>query len=409
MQRKQIGVFFGGQSPEHEVSVITGLQVVAALDPSQFDVTPVYVTKDGHWFIGNNLGDITRYADIPALLSKAREVALASGPGRTLALVERKSSFIGSSKEILLDVAFLAFHGGSGENGAVQGLCETLNVPFTGSGIAASALGMDKVLSKKMCQMVGVPVVDWLEVWEYEWRGREAAKLEEIESQIGFPAIVKPVRLGSSIGIARVVNQADLDNAIEEAFRYDASVMIEKCVPNLREINCSVLGDGSDCQVSVLEEPVSKEGILSFKDKYMRDGLSSKSGGSKSRGSKSRQGEGMASLDRLIPAPISQELGEEISKLARQIFKALNCSGVVRIDFLMDDALQKVWFNEINTIPGSFSFYLWQPTGLPFEALVQKLVELAISSYENRSGRVRSYDVNLLATRSKGGLKGGKS
>lgn len=404
MQRKRIGVFFGGQSPEHEVSVITGLQVVAALDTAQFEVTPVYVTKDGHWFIGSHLGDITRYADIGALLSKAREVALATGPGRTLALVERKSSFIGSAKEILLDVAFLAFHGGAGENGAVQGLCETLNVPFTGSGIAASAMGMDKVVSKKMCQMVGVPIVDWLEIWEYEWRGKEAAKLEEIESQIGFPAIVKPVRLGSSIGIARVVNREDLDNAIENAFRYDASVMVEKCVPNLREINCSVLGDESDCQVSVLEEPVSKEGILSFKDKYMRDDSSSKSGGSKSR-----QGAGMASLDRLIPAPISQELGQEISRLARQIFKALNCSGVVRIDFLMDDALQKVWFNEINTIPGSFSFYLWQPTGLPFEELVKKLVDLAISSYENRSGRVRSYEVNLLATRSKGGLKGGKS
>lgn len=404
MQRKRIGVFFGGQSPEHEVSVITGLQVVAALDPSQFEVTPVYVTKDGHWFIGARLGDITRYADIPALLSKAREVALATGPGRTLALVERKSSFIGSSKEILLDVAFLAFHGGAGENGAVQGLCETLSVPFTGSGIAASALGMDKVLSKKMCQMVGVPVVEWLEVWEYEWRGKEAAKLEEIETQIGFPAIVKPVRLGSSIGIARVLNRAGLDNAIEAAFRYDASVMIEKCVPNLREINCSVLGDGPNCQVSVLEEPVSKEGILSFKDKYMRDGSPSKSGGAKSR-----PGEGMASLERLIPAPVSPELGDEIRILARQIFKALNCSGVVRIDFLMDDALQKVWFNEVNTIPGSFSFYLWQPTGLSFEALVQKLVDLAISSYENRSGRVRSYEVNLLATRSIGGLKGGKT
>ena len=237
MQRRRIGVFFGGQSPEHEVSVITGLQVVAALDPSRFEVTPVYVTKDGHWYIGSQLGDIKQYAAIPSLVEKVTEVSVASGPGRTLALVGRKMSFLGAPKEILLDVAFLAFHGGSGENGAVQGLCETFNVPFTGSGIAASAIGMDKVLSKKMCQMVGVPIVEWVEVWEFDWRGKEAANLAEIADKIGFPAIVKPVRLGSSIGIAKVKDVTELDNAIEEAFRYDASVLIEKCIPNLREIN----------------------------------------------------------------------------------------------------------------------------------------------------------------------------
>ncbi len=404
MQRRRIGVFFGGQSPEHEVSVITGLQVVAALDPSRFEVTPVYVTKDGHWYIGSQLGDIKQYAAIPSLVEKVTEVSVASGPGRTLALVGRKMSFLGAPKEILLDVAFLAFHGGSGENGAVQGLCETFNVPFTGSGIAASAIGMDKVLSKKMCQMVGVPIVEWVEVWEFDWRGKEAANLAEIADKIGFPAIVKPVRLGSSIGIAKVKDVTELDNAIEEAFRYDASVLIEKCIPNLREINCSVLGGGVECQVSVLEEPVSGEGVLSFKDKYMRDGSSAKSGGAKTE-----RAAGMASLDRLIPAPISQELGDEIGNLAIKVFKALNCSGVVRIDFLMDDATQNVWFNEINTIPGSFSFYLWQPTGIPFDSLVEKLIDLAISSFENRSGRVRSYEVNLLASRSAGGLKGGKS
>jgi len=409
MQRKRIGVFFGGPSPEHEVSVITGLQAAAALDSPQFDVTPVYVTKGGHWYVGPSVGKIEAYADLPKLMKSSIEVSLAPGKGRTLALIPRKAPFIGRSREIHLDVAFLAFHGGPGENGAVQGLCEAMNVPYTGSGVVASAIGMDKVLSKKICRMADIPIVEWLEFWEADFRGKEDDCLREIETTLGFPVIVKPVRLGSSIGISKVHNAVELDRAIEEAFRYDASVLIERCIPNLREINCSVLGNKQECTVSVLEEPVSEEGFLSFKDKYMRQGASrSKSGGVKAplRGSDTS---GMASLDRIIPAPISDELAGQISDLAKSVFRALDCSGLVRIDFLMDDTSQQVWFNEINTIPGSLSFYLWQPAGIPFDALVEKLVDLAIYKFEDRSRRVRSYEVNLLAERSAGGLKGGKA
>ena len=403
MQRARVGVFFGGQSPEHEVSVITGLQAVAALDSDRFEVTPVYVSKAGHWFIGSGLGHIEGYSDIPSLLKNATEVAVASGPGRTLALVPRKSSWFGKQQELLLDVVFLAFHGGPGENGAVQGLCESMNVPYTGSGVLASSIGMDKVVSKKTCKMAGVPVVDWVEVWEPEWRGKEENRLPEIEQAIGFPAIVKPVRLGSSIGIKKVDTRIELDAAIEEAFRYDASVVVEKCVPNLREINCSVLGNREHCRVSVLEEPVSAEGLLTFKDKYMRPTR----GGGKAGSSKTGHAEGMASLDRIIPAPISEELAEHIEGLAKTIFGALDCSGLVRIDFLMDNVTKQVWFNEINTIPGSLSFYLWKPAGIPFDELVKELVTIAIAKFEDRSRRVCSYEVNLLAERASGGMKGG--
>jgi D-alanine-D-alanine ligase len=436
MQRTRIGVFFGGQSPEHEVSVITGLQAAAALDSTRFDVVPVYVSKGGHWFIGRDIGRIESYSDLSALAGGATEVALAPGPGRTLSLIPRHAPFVGRPKEVLLDVVFMAFHGGPGENGAVQGLCEALNVPYTGSGVVASGIGMDKVLSKKMGRLSGVPVVEWVELWESDWRGNEESSMREIASELGFPAIVKPVRLGSSIGISRVKNTEELDRAVEEAFRYDASVMVEKCVANLREINCSVLGNREECRVSVLEEPVSPEGFLSFKDKYMRQGGSPASTGSKNAasarggaksmgvaapglgasglgasGSKTPQAEasGMASLDRIIPAPISEELATRISDLAKTMFTALDCSGLVRIDFLMDDETEQVWFNEINTIPGSLSFYLWQPAGIPFDELVGTLVDLALHKFEDRSRRVRSYDVNLLAERSAGGLKGGKA
>ena len=412
MQRTRVGVFFGGQSPEHEVSVITGLQAVSALNPTHYEVTPVYVSKAGHWFIGEGMDQIERYSDLPSLFKTAREVAVAPGPGRTLSLVGKKRSLFQSGFEQLLDVAFLAFHGGPGENGAIQGLCEAMNVPYTGSAVMASSIGMDKIMSKKVCQMAGVPVVEWVELWEKEWRGEEEKQLAKIEQQLGFPAIVKPVRLGSSIGIKKVETALDLDGAIEEAFRYDASVVIETCISPLREINCSVLGNRDNCRVSVLEEPVSAEGFLSFKDKYMRQGPGEgKVGGAKSfgveRGEEEAGGTGMASLDRLIPAPISKELAEQIEGLAKSVFKALDCSGLVRIDFLMNDKSKQVWFNEINTIPGSLSFYLWKPAGIPFDELVQKLVELALEKFEDRSRRVRSYEVNLLAGRSGAGLKGG--
>jgi len=407
MQRTKIGVFFGGQSPEHEVSVITGLQAAAAMNPAQFDVIPIYVTKAGHWFWGEDLGKIESYKNIPALLKKSTEVSIAPGSGRTLALIPREAAVFGRKKEITIDVAFLAFHGGAGENGAVQGICEAMNVPYTGSGVGASAIGMDKVMAKKVCHLAGIPVVEWVEVWESDWRSKEEIQLNEIESKLEYPVIVKPGRLGSSIGISKVNHRAELDGAIEEAFRYDVSVVVERCIPNLREINCSVLGSKQETQVSVMEEPVSADGVLSFKDKYMRPGSTSKHSGSKAENVSSA--EGMASLDRLIPAPISDDLKTRIGDLAQKIFLELDCSGLVRIDFLMNNDTQEVWFNEINTIPGSLSFYLWKPSGIAFDKLVERLINLAVAKFEDRSRRVRSYDVNLLAERSAGGLKGGKS
>ncbi len=403
MARTQIGVFFGGQSPEHEVSVITGLQAAAALSTQGNSVVPVYISKAGRWYVGDQLKDIKAFGDVPKLLSQCAEITLAPGPGRSLALIPRHRGRFKTNREIVLDVAFLAFHGSSGENGSVQGLCETMTVPYTGSGVAASALGMNKVLSKKACLFVGVPVVDWVEVSESSFRNKEEAELTRIETSLGFPAIVKPISLGSSIGIARVENRAELDAAIEEALRYDAHVLVEKCVPNLREINASVLGDGVDSRVSVLEEPLGTEGVLSFKDKYMNDSSGGKTSSSKS------MGEGMASLGRVIPAPVTEDEAVLIREMALKVFAALDCSGVVRIDFLMDAITGEVWFNEINTIPGSLSFYLWEPTGVPFDSLVQTLVDLAIHRFEERTRRVRSYDVNLLAERSAKGLKGSKS
>ncbi len=398
MHRYPVAVFFGGPSPEHEVSVITGLQAVSALKGRGHDVLPVYVSKGGRWFTGDGLDDVGLYKNLSALQKAADEMALAPGPGRSLRLIPVDQPLLGRQDGVLVDCVLLAFHGGAGENGGVQGLCESLGVPFTGSGVMASSVGMDKVRAKRLCQADGIPVVEWVEVTEQAWVGDEDARLDHIIDTLGFPAIVKPVHLGSSIGIARVEERSELEAAVEEAFRYDASVMIERCVTNLREINCSVLGAAGDRTVSVLEEPVSGDGTLSFEDKYVR-GLGGK-------GSKGRSEAGMASLDRIIPARVEDEVAERIGDLAGRIFDALDASGVARIDFLMDDATNEVLFNEINTIPGSLSFYLWEPTGVPFGELLEKLLALAINRFETRSRRVSTFETNLLDARASGGLKG---
>ena len=393
MQRYRTAVFFGGPSPEHEVSVITGLQAVHALQEKGLEVLAVYVSKGGRWFIGDGLYQVSAFKDLAAVEREAREMALAPGPGRSLRLVPLEQPFLGRSEAVLVETVLLAFHGGSGENGSVQGLCESLGVPYTGSGVMASAVGMDKVRAKILARQAGVPVVEWVELTEKGWGGAEEACMDRVESELGYPAIVKPVHLGSSIGIARVANRKALEDAIEEAFRYDASVMVERCVSNLREVNASVLGTADDSRVSVLEEPVSGDGTLSFEDKYMRGGST-------------KGAAGMASLDRRIPAPIPEEMAESIRQLARTVFAALDGCGVARIDFLVDNASGEVFFNEINTIPGSLSFYLWEPAGLGFPELVLELIRLAEYRFEERVRRVRTFESNLLSTRASGGLKG---
>lgn len=393
-RKTRVGVWFGGQSPEHEVSVISALQAAAALDPDRFVPVPVYVSKQGRWYAGNHLLELERYQDIPSLVAHATEVALAPGTGPTARLVPVRGPFLGRAEPIVLDVVFLGFHGGSGENGGVQGMCEMLGVPYTGSGVLSSAAGMDKVVAKTLCRLAGVPVVPWQVIAENEWRGHEDAVLKTVQDALGMPLIVKPVRLGSSIGIAKVTTAEQLEAAMEDAFRYDTRALIEQCVPNLREINASVLGRGAKCRVSVLEEPVSADSVLSFKDKYQR-----------SAGKSS----GMASLDRLIPAPLDEDMAERIRELAVQSFAALDGAGVARIDFLMDAETGDVYFNEINTIPGSFSFYLWEPAGLPFRELLSELIDLAFERFEENNARVQSYDINLLQERAVRGLKGSKS
>lgn len=410
--QQAIGLVFGGVSPEHEVSVISALQIAAALQDTAFEVVPVYISKEGLWFTGDLLLDMASYKDLDRLKQQAEPVMLEPAAYGGVLLANRaESGWLRKKKPgKKLDVLFLALHGAEGEDGSLQGLCETYNVPYTGSGVFGSALGMDKVHSKIVCRDQGVPIVSFVGIRESEWADQEEVWLDRIEKELGYPVIVKPARLGSSIGITRAETREKLDSAIEEAFRFDEKVICEYTVRNLREINCSVMGTPDEAEASLLEEPIaaSEKDILSFKDKYMREDAS----GSKTTGVKAEKrspaGEGMASLDRMIPAPISDELTQKIRSLAVAIFQLFECSGLARIDFMLDDATGEVYFNEINTIPGSFSFYLWGPAGVSFEDLATRLIKIALERHQVKNNRVRSYDVNLLALHSTRGAKGSK-
>lgn len=382
-------VAFGGVSPEHEVSVISGIQAAMSLKESGTAVLPLYITKQGAWLTGESLLDLSSYKDLKNIANLAKSCSiLVDSNGIPALRIEEKGFFkkptLQSIKAILL-----AFHGSDGENGAFQGLCEQYNIAYSGSPVMASAVGMDKDSTKRLCREAGIPTVPGISFWESEWVATKSNILSQLNS-LGFPLFVKPARLGSSIGVAKAKDEISLKEAIETAFRYDSKLVVEKAIQPLKEINCSVLGTAEENRPSVCEQPRGSTEVLSFKDKYQ-----SSSGG-----------KGMASASRLIPAPISDEKTKEIQDLSCKIFSLLGCAGVARLDFLVNEETEEVFFNEINTIPGSLSFYLWEKTDLRFSGLVNELVNIAVKSHQQKNGRIRSYDTNLLSEKSAKGLKG---
>ena len=407
-----VGVALGGVAPEHEVSIISALQAAAALDRDQYTPVPLYIAKDGTWYTGDALLNVDRYTDLDSLLEAATPVALRPTPHGHIELIETRDAgaferFSRPPRRIQVDVMLLGLHGGAGEDGGLQGLCETFNVPYTSTGVFGSALGMDKVMSKRVCEQAGIPVVEFVSFREDEWAYQEDEGLDQCEDEIGYPVVVKPARCGSSIGIARADTREELDAAIEDAFRYDSKVIVERAVEAMREINCSVLGDAHEATPSVLEEPKPSDDdeVLTFQDKYMReDGEDAKGGGAKTTDGGP---EGMASLDRIVPAPLPDDRTDHIQDVSVRLFHLFECAGVVRIDFMIDEETDQLYFNEINTIPGSFSFYLWEPSGVPFDELVGRLVEIAQRRHREQNGRVRTYDVNLLSQKSLQGMKAG--
>lgn len=399
--KTKIGVFFGGRSTEHEISVISAMQAIAAFDREKYDIIPIYMTKNCEFYTGEAAGKIESYKDIPALLKTLQRVTLEGENGK-LKLIAYPAPTFGKGLIDTLDVAFPVVHGTNVEDGTLQGYFQSFGIPYAGCDVTASALGMDKFASKAVLKMCGLPVLDCVRVTANEYTLEKDKVITDIESQTRYPVIVKPVNLGSSIGIKKADDRAALEEALEYAFGFANLIIVENAVQNLREINCSVLGNKEDNIASVCEEPLNATTILTFEDKYMSGG---KSGGVK--GSKGTSA-GMADTKRQCPADIPDELRDNIQALARKTFEVLGCSGVSRIDFLMDNETKEVWVNEINTCPGSLSFYLWEASGISFAELLDRIVKIALARTRDEKNLTFSFDTNILQGFSLGGAKGAK-
>ncbi len=383
----KLGVIFGGASVENEVSIVSAVQAMEHINSEKYDIIPIYIDREKTWHTGKMLMNIDVYKDFSSLKRYAKKCVLLNKNG---SFVLQTTSFI--SKVITeLDIVLPIVHGNNVEDGSLAGYLNTVGVPYVGSNVMGSAIGQDKVMMKQILSDVGLPVVDYVWFFDTEFSTTQDKILKDIK-KMGYPVIVKPANLGSSIGINVAKNEEDVIKSIQEAITFDNKIVVEKVVSNLVEINCSVLGNYESQQLSELEEVLTEEEFLTYKDKYLSS--------SKSKGGV----KGMASADRIIPARLSNELREEIYEIAKKTFKTFNFSGVCRIDFLVDKKTNKVYVNEPNTIPGSLSFYLWEPTGKKYSDLLEELISIGIKDYKNKSRKVTVIDTNILGNYS--GVKG---
>lgn len=389
----RVGVFFGGKSVEHEVSIISAIQAINAFNREKYDIIPVYITKNNELYTGEAAGKIEEYRNIPALLKKSTRV-IAVNEGNKTKLVCYPMKKFGDSTVAEIDVAFPIVHGTNVEDGALQGFFQTLNIPYVGCDVISSAVGMDKYVMKTVLKDNDIPVLDCVTVIASEFNKDQDAVVEKIKNKVGLPAIIKPINLGSSVGIKVGKDDESLHDALDFAFGFSTKILAERAITNLREINCSVCGDCDEAKASECEEPVSTDEILSFEDKYVG-------------GSKSSKSIGMASLKRKIPADISEEMRAEIREMSVKAFKCLGCSGVARIDYMLDVDQNKLYLNEINTIPGSLAFYLWEPLDTKYSQLLDIMVTLALKRERELKNLNFTFESNILAD-AKLGTKGGK-
>ena len=369
--KTNVAVFFGGRSVEHEISVISALQAINAFNAEKYNIVPIYISKQGRWFTGSELLDVRNYKDMKALTEKCTEVFMRPEYG-DYNLYKAETSFFSKRNAVVaeLHVVIPVLHGTNGEDGIFEGLLETIGIPFAGCNTLSSANGMDKITMKMILKECDIPVVDYVWFTDGQWFSQRDELINKIETKIGYPVIVKPANLGSSVGIGKASNREELIERVNHA---------------------------DDHQSSVCEEPIKTGDFLSYEDKYM--------GGSKST-------KGMQASEKRIPADLPTEISEKIRHMAGETFRVLSCHGVSRIDVMIDRKDNSIYVNEINTIPGSLSFYLWEATGISFEQLMDKLVELALKRKRTTDRKTFTYYQNIFSPggRVKGakGAKGSK-
>ena len=392
----KLGVFFGGRSVEHEVSIISAIQAINYIDKEKYDIIPIYITRENDMYVGENIAKIESYSNLNELLKQSQRVVLMSNNGKG-ELMKYPFKMFGKNVYDYIDVAFPIVHGTNVEDGALQGYFKTLNLPYVGCDVTASAVGMDKYIMKTILKDNDIPVLDCLVFSIKDYNDGIEEIISKIEKKIEYPVIVKPINLGSSVGIKIGRDKAGLEAALEYAFQYSKKVLVEKAITNLREINCSVLGDYEEAIPSECEEPIGSDEILSYEDKYISSGKTK--GGSK----------GMSSLQRKLPADLEKSQKEEVQDLAVKTFKALGCNGVSRIDFMIDGDKNKVYVNEINTIPGSLAFYLWNETGIKYTELLDKLISLSLKRVREEQDITYDFNTKILEGVKLGGVKGSKT
>ncbi|MFA5524386.1 MAG: D-alanine--D-alanine ligase family protein [Tissierellales bacterium] len=387
--KKRVGVVFGGRSVEHEVSVITGMQVIENIDNTKYDILPIYISKDGQWFTGESLMSFKNFKNDS--LKNLKEVIMTPKYSDSKLYSHPEDiGFLGKKLVEKVDVIFTALHGTNAEDGTVQGLLELIDIPYTGAGVMASAVGMDKITMKDVFRAHDLPIVDYMWFFRKRWSTDREGLINDVEKNLGYPVFVKPANLGSSVGITKANDRQKLIDAIEIAIRYDRKIIVEKSVENPREINCAVMGYDDEVKASLCEEPVGWKDLLTYEDKY----ISSNSKGAKGGG-------------RNIPADLPEETTKLIQETAKQAFMAIDCRGNARIDFLLDSE-GKVFVNEINTLPGSIAYYLWEPMGIDFKDLTTELINIALAAHKEKNENMYSYDVDLFKRIEYGGSKAKK-
>ena len=386
--RIRVGVIFGGESVEHEVSIISAIQAMNKMDEEKYEIIPIYITKDREWYTGEMLKDIDVYQDLNLIKNYSDNVVLYYKNGSYV--LQKKNGLL---RRIVreIDVAFPIVHGTNVEDGVLQGYLQTIGIPFVGSNVYASVVGQDKTYMKDIWKECNLPMTKYVWFYDVDYRQDKEEVLKKI-SPLHYPLIVKPATTGSSVGISVCENEEKLLEAIDEAIQYDTKIIVEEVVENLKEVNIAVMGNYENQKVSEIEEVLSANKFLTFSDKYIGNGK----GKLKGKVPVKSTSKGMASANRKLPADLDKKMREEVEEIAVKAFKALGSSGNSRIDFLIDEKAKKVYINEINSIPGSLAFYLWDAKDIDFTKVLDDMINIGIKDYKKRISKTHSFESNIL-------------
>ena len=397
----KVGVIFGGETVEHEVSIISAMQAMNKMDQEKYEVVPIYITKDREWYTGDMLKDIEVYQDMNLIKKYGKNVVLYYKNGSYV--LQSKGFFKRTIKEI--DIAFPIVHGTNVEDGVLQGYLQTVGIPYVGPNVYGAVAGQDKAIMKDIWAGANLPMSKYVWFYDVDYKTDSEEVIKKV-SKLKYPVIVKPATTGSSVGISVCENEEKLIDGIDEAIQYDSKIVVEEVVSNLKEVNIAVMGNYEHQKVSVIEEVLSANKFLTYTDKYIGGGKGKLKGGKTPVKGVSK---GMASANRKLPADLSKDMREEIEDIAVKAFKALGSAGNSRIDFLIDEKAKKVYINEINSIPGSLAFYLWDAKDINFTQVLDDMIQIGIKDYKKRVSKTHSFDSNILqGFAANGGVKGMK-